>query len=322
MSEKSSNRVHRLYALRDNVDSLTGSIQKCKEMLDNRMKRKFYCSNELLDMEFAVVKALFDRERAETDSPTPVSIKSEQTDHPEASTATKPTITTTNTVNVLGLYDDILKDLYVKIANNRSLLSLTPTVMFPNTFYKACMLLEVGFRGLAAGLFILATSVLLAIPSIIFKHTIDYVCVYKLSLYKPQHQLSLLCKRFIAYGILLCVGLSLRCENVDQTLLGTNNNANRIISKHKQSNKQTNKHTNKRSNGSSKNRKSSNKRTINTSNSHNDDGIQETSIVCFSHTCAMDVFMFAAAIPVRAHAVVRTLTAGSVCVGLFACVCV
>jgi hypothetical protein len=223
--------LQELPALKGRVEALSNEIQRSAEKgcLDNRQKRVYYCSNEFLDMDCVRLSQCLEARNK---------VGISQTDSSTVAEA-----------------EETLEQIKICIDKNRAQLSLQGVDLKDMSVLARCLLtIEVYFRAFAAGLFLLACSILLAIPCICVK-PIDKYLVHAQMIH-PQWQLSLLIKRFIGHGILKCFGIYVRRENIDAVL--------------------------------------------------DELPPKQTSIISFSHSCALDAFIFSAALPIRAHAVVST----------------
>jgi hypothetical protein len=74
------------------------------------------------------------------------------------------------------------------------------------------------FRLVTVWLFIIISSVVIALPAIFVTH-LDYFLV-RMNVIKPHYQLSMLCKRFIAYGCIKLYGIEMITENYNPEIFG------------------------------------------------------------------------------------------------------
>lgn len=78
--------------------------------------------------------------------------------------------------------------------------------------------LEEIFRLVTVWLFLIISSILIALPAIFVTH-LDYLLV-RMKIVLPHYQLSMICKRFITYGCIKLYGIEMITENYDPNVFG------------------------------------------------------------------------------------------------------
>jgi len=87
-----------------------------------------------------------------------------------------------------------------------------------NVFQKTFSLIDEVIRLFTAWFFLIVTSTFIALPAIFIRY-LDYLLV-RWNIIQPHYQISMLCKRFIAYGCIKLYGIEMITQNYNPAQFG------------------------------------------------------------------------------------------------------